>query len=1763
MDNDAAANSVVEGAANGTAVGITASATDVNGGTITYSLTDNAGGRFAIDATTGVVTVADSTKLDYETATSHTITVQASDGTANSSQTFTINVTNAGPAAPVDSDIAANNVVEGASTGTLIGITANATDVNGGTLTYTLTDDAGGRFAIDATTGVVSVADGSKLDYETATSHTITVQASDGTATSSQSFTVNVTNAPPSQPTDSDVTDNSVAEGAANGTAVGITASATDPSGGTVTYSLTDDAGGRFAIDATTGVVTVADGSKLDFETATSHTITVQASDGTATSSQNFNINVANVAPTRPIDSNTAANSVAEGAADGTPVGITAISVDPSGGTVTYSLTNDAGGRFAIDATTGVVTVADGSKLDYETATSHTITVQATDGNAISTQNFTINVTNVAPTTPTDSNNATNSVVEGADNGTAVGITANATDINGGAITYSLTDNAGGRFAINATTGVVTVADGSKLDYETATSHTITVQASDGTATSSQTFTINVTNAAPTQPGDSNSAPNSVAEGAANGTLVGITATAQDPGGSTVTYSLTDNAGGRFAIDAATGVVTVADGSKLDFETATSHTITVQASDGTATSSQTFTINVTNVAPTTPTDSNAASNSVAEGAANGTAVGITASATDVNGGTVTYSLTDSAGGRFAIDATTGVVTVADGSKLDYETAPSHTITVQASDGTAISTQNFTINVTNVAPTTPTDSNNATNSVVEGAANGTAVGITATATDINGGAITYSLTDNAGGRFAIDATTGVVTVADGTKLDYETATSHTITVQASDGTATSSQTFTINVTNVAPTTPADANNATNTVQLDAAAGTGIGITANATDVNGTPVTYSLLADAGGLVVIDANSGVVSIRNGVDWSQVGTGAKTITVQASDGHGGLSQQDFSFTVRAQTGTPSTPTLAAGSDTGLSNSDGITRPGTLQLTGTAEAGATVTLFVNGNASGLTTVAGVDGTYGFNFDASALTGTVNFSATAVGTSGIVSEVSGPRTITLDGTAPTVSGVTLVGTPDAEATSLTWRISFSEAVDGVTAGAFSLVTTGTAGGSIGGVTVIDSRTIEVTATGLTGNGTVTLNVGGTGITDIAGNIVTTPSAGTPFAVGKAGVVAGSVTRDVTYLEDSGTVSLAGTVLASAPAGATLTATLTLANPALGRIVGVGGTYDAATGVWRATGTLAQINAALAAVGFLAIANNDLSTSVSLLVTDNVAGNLQVNSTFNLTVTPVNDAPVVGSVIGNQVASQGNAFALTVPSSAFTDVDTGDVLTLSATLANGAALPSWLRFDPATGQFSGTPGLSDTGVVNITVTARDRAGASVGQTFALTIEDVLRLPAAGSTLSVDRYTTIIGDVGTDVITFAHIGGATLAVSGLETLIGSNGRDVVTGIGAQGMTMTVSMLESLTGTPGTDVIYLGGASNTIWLQGIETLVGNSARDYVQLGDGGNNVTVSALETLIGGAGLDRVTLAGGATISVEGIESLIGGAGTDFVFTGSAGGTLTAQGIDVLVGGSGRDVIRLGDGGNSLLVRGVETLQGGAGNDIVTIGNSGATMSVSGVETLVGGASKEVISLGNQGNTMQVSNIETLTGGTGADDITVTGNKGIRFEGGAGADRITLGTASAADQIVYRDPGDGGAAGSNTGFDSIINFQTATDTLSLIGNLRSMLDRNSDGVVQGADRGTGQINLATDEVVRLTTAIDSLADASLASIRAAIGTVQNQQVGSSVLVLAGDRADNTGVYMVTKTSNSPDIAASEIRLLGVVSNARLNTGNITFG
>jgi hypothetical protein len=80
-----------------------------------------------------------------------------------------------------------------------------------------------------------------------------------------------------------------------------------------------------------------------------------------------------------------------------------------------YTLNNNANGRFAINATTGVLTVANGAQLDYEAATSHQISVRTTDQAGLTfDKTSTIGVTDVNEV-PTNATLTSNTVAETAD----------------------------------------------------------------------------------------------------------------------------------------------------------------------------------------------------------------------------------------------------------------------------------------------------------------------------------------------------------------------------------------------------------------------------------------------------------------------------------------------------------------------------------------------------------------------------------------------------------------------------------------------------------------------------------------------------------------------------------------------------------------------------------------------------------------------------------------------------------------------------------------------------------------------------------------------------------------------------------------------------------------------------------------------------------------------------------------------------------------------------------------------------------------------------------------------------------------------------------------------------------------------------------------------------------------------------------------------------------------------------------------------------
>ncbi|MBT7723309.1 MAG: DUF4347 domain-containing protein [Gammaproteobacteria bacterium] len=122
--------------------------------------------------------------------------------------------------------------------------------------------------------------------------------------------------------------------------------------------------------------------------------------------------------------------------------------------------------------------------------------------------------------------------------------------------------------------------------------------------------------------------------------------------------------------------------------------------------------------------------------------------------------------------------------------------------------------------------------------------------------------------------------------------------------------------------------------------------------------------------------------------------------------------------------------------------------------------------------------------------------------------------------------------------------------------------------------------------------------------------------------------------------------------------------------------------------------------------------------VSYQVNDGNGG--QTTATLTITITGTNDAPQVAGLPG-QSTRENEPLSIVLDEGLFSDVDNGDVLTVSATLGNGDPLPDWLSFDPGSRTFNGTPPVGEAGDFTIVVTVTDSLGASDQASFGLTVD----------------------------------------------------------------------------------------------------------------------------------------------------------------------------------------------------------------------------------------------------------------------------------------------------------------------------------------------------------------------------------------------------------------------------------------------------------
>jgi VCBS repeat-containing protein len=296
----------------------------------------------------------------------------------------------------------------------------------------------------------------------------------------------------------------------------------------------------------------------------------------------------------------------------------------------------------------------------------------------------------------------------------------------------------------------------------------------------------------------------------------------------------------------------------------------------------------------------------------------------------------------------------------------------------------------------------------------------------------------------------------------------------------------------------------------------------------------------------------------------------------------------------------------------------------------------------------------------------------------------------------------------------------------------------------------------------------------------------------------------------------------------------------------------------------------------------------------------------------LTVTPVNDAPVVGA-IPDQEVDEGQVVEFVASA---TDLE-GDAFTWS--LVNP---PAGATIDPVTGRFRWIPGEAyGYGVHTVTVRASD-GDAGTG-TVRVTVHEIVE-----------------GTAGRDHITVAQAGGTvTVTVNGANQFAGAAPRLTVLGLDGNDLIILrgLTVPTRVDGGEGDDLVNALGV-RSIGL----TIAGGGGADMLF----GGRVE----DTIDGGAGDDRIF--GGF-----GSDLLIGGAGDDNLSGEAGNDTLQGgPGDDTLSGGSGNDVLEGGDGNDSLAGgTGHDTLRGGAGADRL-LGDAGNDVLIggAGVDTLAGGA-----------------------------------------------------------------------------------------------------------------------------------------------------------------------------------------------------------------
>jgi Ca2+-binding RTX toxin-like protein len=611
------------------------------------------------------------------------------------------------------------------------------------------------------------------------------------------------------------------------------------------------------------------------------------------------------------------------------------------------------------------------------------------------------------------------------------------------------------------------------------------------------------------------------------------------------------------------------------------------------------------------------------------------------------------------------------------------------------------------------------------------------------------------------------------------------------------------------------------------------------------------------------------------------------------------------------------------------------------------------------------------------------------------------------------------------------------------------------------------------------------------------------------------------------------------------------------------------TYSATLADGTALPSWLTFNAAT--MTFSGTPTNDNVGILSLKVTATDTGGASVSDDFNVTVVNVNDAPVVANLLADQAVTEYTTFSFTVPSNTFADVDLGDTLTYSATLADGTALPAWLAFDPATMTFSGTP--VGSGTMPIKVTATDTSGANVADLFNLTIQN-------SAIMGTEENEYLIGTMHNDVI--YGLGGCDTidGGQGADTMIGGTGPDyyIVDNVGDviienaneggdcvfSSVTYTLpANVESLDLTDTSEAI--NGTGNAL----DNCLIGNSAANTLT-GLGGNDAIDggAGADTMIGGLGDDTYYVDNTGDIVTEnaneGIDTVqssltytLGNNLENLTLTGTSAINGTGNALDnYLIGNSAANILTGGAGNDTLSGgTGADTMIGGVGNDTYVVDSTGDVVTENASEGTDTAISSITYTLGANVENLTLTGILAINGTGNTLNNIITGNSAANtLSGGTGADTMIGGTGN--DTYIVDNTGDVVTENANEGTDTVQSSVTYTlgnnvENLTLTGSTAingtgNTLDNNLTGnsaantLTGGAGNDTLSGGTGADTMIGGlgddTYVVDNTGDVVTENANEGTDTVH-----SSVTYTLGNNVENltlTGSTAINGTGNTLD-------------------------